>query len=234
MRDVVQWGRTSIEYHYRYKDRKTLAIHVHPDLSITVDAPKGTELTTIRERVLKRAAWIRQARQDFKLYLPKQPPRQYVNGESHHYLGRQYRIKARKGSAESIRCYRGYFDIKCRGEPSSSYIRAMMESWYWDRANTVFKVRFREMLKKVPNSEVDESALVIKKLKTRWGSCSQSGKITLNLELIQAPTECIDYVILHELCHLKEHNHGQKFWALLKRLLPDYSARKHRLNTLLS
>lgn len=231
MRDVVQWGRTHIAYSYQFKDRKTLAIHVHPDLTVTVDAPKGTELERIQEKVLKRAAWIRKAKQEFELYLPKQPARQYINGESHRYLGRQYRIKARKARTESIRCYRGYFDIQCIGEPNPTIIRGLMEAWYWEKATSVFNRRYKYLMKQAAKLGTQESPLKICKLATRWGSCSKSGTITLNLELIKAPIECIDYVIVHELCHLQEHNHGPKFWRLVRKIIPDYQMRKRALNT---
>ncbi len=95
--DEVLWGRTKIRYNYTFKDRKTLAIHVHPDLSVSVDVPVGTPLDKVRDKVKKRGSWIRKAWREFELYLPKQPARKYINGESHRYLGRQYRLKARKG-----------------------------------------------------------------------------------------------------------------------------------------
>lgn len=230
MKDEVLWGRTRIEYEYQFKDRKTLAIHVHPDLSVTVDAPVGSELKAIRERVLKRASWIRKARREFELYLPKQPPRQYINGESHRYLGRQYRIKARKARTESIKCYRGYFDIQCKTKPTPAAVRRILEEWYWEKAYEVFEKRFQFCLKKMNRFGITEAPLVIRQSKTRWGSCTKAGKIILNVELIKAPTECIDYVILHELCHLKEHNHGPRFWALLETVLPDFRKVRDRLN----
>lgn len=230
MKDAVLWGRTRIEYDYQYKNRKTLAIHVHPDLKVTVDAPKHSEPAKIQEKVKKRAAWIRKAKREFELYLPKQPERQFVNGESHRYLGRQYRIKARKARVESIKCYRGYFDIKCKTKPNPATIKRLLETWYWERANIVFTKRYEECLKKVARLGIKEAPLQIRKLSKRWGSCTKTGRIILNLELIKAPTECIDYVIIHELCHLKEHNHGPKFWNTVKNLVPDYSRRKLKLN----
>ncbi|MEZ5529370.1 MAG: SprT family zinc-dependent metalloprotease [Porticoccaceae bacterium] len=231
MKDSVQWGRTRIDFNYQFKDRKTLAIHVHPDLNVIVDAPKGTELERIREKVLKRADWIRKAKREFELYLPKQPPRQYINGESHRYLGRQYRIKARKARTECIRCYRGYFDIRCKSDPNPATIKRILDEWYWEKANIVFYKRYEELVKKASMIGVEEAPFQIRKLATRWGSCSKSGKITLNLELIKAPAECIDYVIVHELCHLKEHNHGPRFWNLVRKIIPDYQERKQMLNT---
>lgn len=230
MTDRVQWGRTTIDYDYEYKDRKTLSISVHPDLSVSVSAPKGTKPEDIRGKVKKRAAWIKKAKREFELYLPKQPPRRYINGETHRYLGRQYRLKARKGKADSVKCYRGYFNVICSTKPTPEKVKVLLDEWFKDKANDVFKKRFDICNKKAFSYRIKASTFSIRKLKNRWGSCTKNGRIILNLDLIKAPIECIDYVIMHELCHLKEHHHGTKFWALLDNLLPNYIELKRRLN----
>lgn len=230
MLDEVQWGRSKIRYTYEYKDRKTLAIHVSPDLTVTVDAPHGATIEKIREKVKKRAGWIKKAQREFELYLPKQPPRKYINGESHRYLGRQYRLKARKDSEEGVKCYRGYFHVTCNGSVTPEKVKEMLSLWYSKKANQIFSKRYEVCCNKIKLLGIKPAPLTIRALKTRWGSCTKSGRIILNVELIKAPTECIDYVIMHELCHLKEHNHSQKFWILLGKVLPDYEKRKERLN----
>lgn len=230
MLDEVLWGRTKIRYHYQYKDRKTLAIHVHPDLSITVDAPRGTEIDVIRQKVKKRASWIRKSRRDFELYLPKQPQRRYINGETHRYLGRQYRLKVKKGREDSVKCYSGYFNITCQHKITPLYVRALLQAWYAQKAEQVFNKRYLECGARVQYLGIKPGPLVIREQKNRWGSCTKTGRIILNQELIKAPTECIDYVIMHELCHLKEHNHGSKFWLLLSKAMPDFEKNKLRLD----
>ncbi len=228
--DEIQWGRTKIRYSYEFSHRKTLAIHVHPNLSVTVNAPVGTQAGKIQEKVKKRAGWIRKALREFKLYLPKQPARKYINGESHRYLGRQYRLKSRKGKTDSVKCYRGYFQVTCTQKPTPHKVKKLLDNWYQEKANKIFIKRYDICCAKVKQINIKPAPLTIRELKTRWGSCTKSGKIILNIELIKAPTECIDYVIIHELCHLKEHNHGRKFWQLVKKIMPDYKARKERLN----
>lgn len=230
MRDEVKWGRSRIRYAYQYKDRKTLAIHVNPDLTVSVDAPYGTTIEKIRIKILKRAGWIKKSQREFELYLPKQPPRRYINGETHRYLGRQYRLKATKGSEDSVKCYRGYFHVTCKSKVTPEKVKKLLNHWYSNKADQVFSKRYEECCNTVKRIGIKPAPLRIRPLKTRWGSCTKSGRIILNLELIKAPTECIDYVITHELCHLKEHNHSQKFWGLLEKVLPDYEKRKTRLN----
>lgn len=228
--DKVSWGRTVISYGLEYSERNTLAISVHPDLSVTVKAPINTELHAVREKVLKRAAWIQRQWREFELYLPKQPPRSFVNGETHRYLGRQYRLRAELGDTESAKCLRGYFKITLGSVPDPENVRRSLEKWYRERADRIFHERLQICLRRAARESIPEPKLRIQKMVNRWGSCSGKGRIILNLELIKTPIECIDYVITHELCHLKEKHHGPRFWRLLAKLMPDYERRRKRLN----
>lgn len=230
MRDVVRWGRVEIPFSYKRSDRKTLAISVHPDLTVEVLAPLDISLDVIRERIIKRGAWIRKAWREFELYLPKQPARRYVNGETHRYLGRQYRLRAEQGEEDSVKCLRGYLHVISRVAPTPPKIQAQLEKWYHDHARRVFRERLAECCRLASVEGIQVPPLSIRKMRTRWGSCSGKGRVALNLELIKASKECIDYVITHELCHLKIPSHGPKFWRLLAKLMPDYEIRKRKLN----
>ncbi len=230
--DNVRWGNISIPFRYTYAKRKTLAISVHPDLSVTVKAPEGTPIEAIREKIKKRASWIRRMWREFEIFLPKQPPRRYINGEAHRYLGRQYRLKAIQGDTESVKCLRGYLWVTTKEEPKPEKVRRLLENWYRTHANKIFRERLKECHTKAGHQGVSLPHLVIRTMATRWGSCSRSSKIILNLELIKTPKDCIDYVIAHELCHLQEGHHGPRFWRLLSRLMPDYTNKRMRLNSL--
>ncbi len=230
MHDVVRWGRVEIPYTCKLSERKTLAISVLPDLSVEVRAPLDTPPEVIRERVARRGAWIRKAWREFELYLPKQPPRRYVNGETHRYLGRQYRLRAEQGSEDSVKCLRGYLQVTSRIEPSPEQVKALLEGWYREHARRVFRERLVECCRRASLEGIKEPPLFIRKMVSRWGSCSGKGRVYLNLELIKANKECIDYVIMHELCHLKVSSHGPNFWRLLAKLMPDYEERKRKLN----
>lgn len=105
--------------------------------------------------------------------------------------------------------------------------------WSWvARVKAVFQERLEACYPRVARFKVAYPALVVRRMKSRWGSCTAAGKITLNLKLIQMPKECIDYVVVHELCHLKEHNHSPAFYALLGKVMPDWEERKQKLNTM--
>jgi predicted metal-dependent hydrolase len=197
--DQVQWGHTRIVYEYRFAERKTLAITVHPDLRVTVVAPVDADLEAIREKVRKRGAWIRKQWREFELFLPKQPPRRYVNGESHRYLGRQYRLRTEAGNENSVKCLRGWFRVTTKDESTPELAKRHLERWYRNRAETVFQERLGVCCERAAREEITRPALKIRRMQKRWGSCTQEGVIALNLDLIKAPKECIDYVIMHEL-----------------------------------
>jgi predicted metal-dependent hydrolase len=233
-RDCVHWGRTTIHYEISFRARKTLAISVHPDLRVSVAAPLDSDPEVIRARVRKHGAWIREQWRELELYLPKQPPRRFVNGETHRYLGRQYRLRAMQGEVNSVKCLRGYFHITSREEPTPALARRRLEAWLRDRAEAVFHQRLEVCQTRAEREGIPRPILKIKRMRKRWGSCAADGTITLNLELIQTPKECIDYVIMHELCHLEEAHHGPRFWALLEKLMPDYDQRRALLNRVIA
>lgn len=230
--DSISWGTLEIPYLYGTSRRKTLGISVYPDLSVRVRAPLGTSLDTIRTFVHRRGGWIHKAWRDFEQYLPLQPERRYISGETHRYLGRQYRLKVVESASDSVKCLRGYLQVCCSGEPTGERIQGLLEGWYRDHAHEIFQQRLAACHQKVVREGIPFPSLLIRKMTSRWGSFSSAGRITLNLELIKAPKECIDYVIIHELCHFKIKNHGPKFWKLLHRLMPDFEERRKKLNLL--
>lgn len=230
MRDAVRWGGMEIPYIYKFVARKSLAIRVHPDLTVEVLAPHDVPLEIIRERVAKRGAWIRNAWREFELYLPKQPERRYISGETHRYLGRQYRLRVELGDEDSVKCLRGYLRVTSRTDPSPLKVQKLLNAWYRRHAHRVFHQRLCECCRRAALEGIEEPPLIIRRMRTRWGSCSGKGRIYLNLELVKASKECIDYVITHELCHLKVPSHGPNFWRLLAKMMPDYEERKKKLN----
>lgn len=228
----IQYGTTKIEYHLSYAARKTLAINVHPDLRVTVQAPEGSDLADIERKVRQRAAWILRQQRQFETYLPKLPPRQYVSGETHRYLGRQYRLKISQGEPENVKLARGYFYITARDKTDPGRVKTLLTEWYRVQAERIFAERLEACLAKMRFLQLDHPEFEIRQMESRWGSCTSEGKVLLNLRLIQVPKLYIDYVITHELCHLKEHNHSQRFYDLLNRVLPDWREKRETLNTL--
>jgi hypothetical protein len=199
---------------------------------VTVTAPDGSDLAAVEAKVRQRAPWILRQQRELEVYLPHTPPRRYVSGETHRYLGRQYRLKVEESGheAERVKLARGALHVGVATPADTQRVRQLVEDWYEKQAQRVFYERLLAMLPRFKPVQLGEPQLTVRTMENRWGSCTGAGAITLNLKLVQAPKPCIDYVIVHELCHLVEHNHGKSFYQLLDRMLPDWRARRRQLN----
>jgi predicted metal-dependent hydrolase len=228
----IQYGGTTIRYALTYAPRKTLGISVHPDLSVTVKAPLDSDFVLIEQKVKKRAAWILRQQRTFERYLPGLPHRQYVSGETHRYLGRQYRLKVIQcdPGAEQVRMTRGRIFIHVRDPGDRKRVKRLLTQWYRRRAARVFRERLDACFDEVASLGIAYPELRIRIMKSRWGSCMPPGRIRLNLKLVQVSKRYIDYVIMHELCHLKEPNHSKAYYVLLDGVMPDWRERKRQLN----
>jgi len=226
---AVAYGGKVITYEVLFVSRKTLEIAVHPDSRVIVKAPKGTDNKAIESRVKKRARWIRRQQDYFQQFDPRTPPRQYVGGETHRYLGRQYRLKLVQGEKESVKLTRGRFWITCPDRNDAQKIENLLWLWYSHRAHEKFEESFDRCWPNFEKMGLSCPRLKIRRMKTRWGSLSKSGTLTLNINLIQTPRECLEYVITHELCHIKHHDHSPAFYSLLEKVMPDWEKRKHKL-----
>ena len=167
--------------------------------------------------------------------MPRTPARRYVSGESHLYLGRQYRLKVTRGEHSNVRMLRGKLLVESEQPGNADITRELISAWYRSKALEKFPERLEICLKCFRDAEgVRPKALIIRNLRLRWGSMSPSGRLMLNSRLIEAPIAAIDYVIMHELCHTRVPNHGKKFYDLLRRVMPDWQPRKDRLERLLA
>lgn len=226
---VLAWGEQTISYHLLLEARSDLAITVDPDLRVTVRAPDSKPADKIQQRVYAKRAWIARQLRDFEQYHPLPESRRFVAGETHWYLGRQYRLRLVNGPP-SVRCSAGRLIVAVRDPKISPSVRATLQTWYNARARVVFGERLSEVLQTVPRLGGTTPQLRVRRMKTRWGSCTSSGTITLNTELVGASKACIDYVIVHELCHLIVPTHSPRFFRLLDRCMPDWKRQRDRLN----
>lgn len=207
-----------------------IAIHVEPDGRVEVDAPQSTPLADVLAAVRRRSRWISQHVSAARARMAYVLPREYVSGESIHYLGKRYRLKVvlqAEGAPEAK--LRGAFVVVNVPRHDASQVRACLDTWYRVRAREVFSSRLKVVAE--PLKWVGQLPSFRLQFMTRqWGSCSPSGRLTLNPWLIAAPREAIDYVLLHELCHLKHHNHSRAFYQTLTRHLPEWERVKARLD----
>lgn len=232
MTGTLTWGTDTIRYEVRFlASRQTLAIEVHPDSRVLVRAPVDCPEALIAERVQKRAAWISRQLAEFERYRPRTPARQYINGESHLYLGRQYRLKLTEGDLASVKLTRGQLLVSLPGEPEPERVKTLLHRWYLDRARAVFTEVLDATLPHFKG--VEQPRLIVRAMQSRWGSLSRAGTMTLNLNLVRAPRPCIEYVVTHELCHTRHRDHDARFFKLLGHVMPDWEQRKQRLEAAL-
>jgi predicted metal-dependent hydrolase len=224
------YGKSVIEFTLVRRDRKTLAISVHPDLRVHVAAPPNAPVSRIVEKVRKRAPWIRKQLHFFEQFQPRTPVRRYVSGETHLYLGRQYKLKVKLHVQEGVKLHRGQILVHSHRPRDASHTKQLIETWYRERARLKFRERLTLCQEKFPKPEKHSPAgLSVRQLRQRWGSMTATGTLIMNLSLIRASVDTIDYVIVHELCHLRHRDHGPGFYKLLDRIMPDWERRKLKL-----
>ncbi|MDL1968633.1 MAG: M48 family metallopeptidase [Deltaproteobacteria bacterium] len=223
------YGQKTITYSLSLTDRRSLEIAVHPDSTVVVKAPLDSDISLIEKKLHKRARWILKQLNYFRQFNPKTPVRQYINGETHLYLGRQYRLKIFQGQENSVKLIKGFFQVACRKEHNSEIIKKLMNNWYLQKANIQFNESLARCWPKFNAFAFTQPSISIRRMKKRWGSLSNKGTVILNTDLIKAPKECIDYVVSHELCHLKYHDHSPEFHMLLDSVIPGWKKIKHKL-----
>ncbi len=231
MTESIQFGSKQIDFHLEYSERKTLGITITPDLDILVKAPNDTPLEKIKEKIRNKAPWIIKQQSFFLSFHPKTPARKFINGETHLFLGRQYQLKIIENNTESVKLKGKYLEI---ATPKKERAKQLLNNWYLKNANITFHSLARPLIEMFNKQKIELSSIVLREMPNRWGSCTPKGKVILNPELIKAPKGCIEYVIIHELCHLIHHDHTRKFIDLQTKKMPDWEKWKMKLEKLLA
>jgi len=231
MKAKIQFGSKEIDFHWEYSNRKSLGITVTPDLDILVKAPVDASLSKIKEKVTKKAPWIIKQQSFFLSFHPKTPARKFISGETHLYLGRQYRLKIITGKDESVKLKGKYIEVTTTDK---SNVRQLVNKWYLQNAKLKFHTVAQQLIEKFKKHKAQPSSIVLREMPTRWGSCTPKGKLILNPELIKAPKGCIEYVIIHELCHLVHRDHTQRFIDLQTKEMRDWEKWKMRLEKMMA
>jgi len=231
MKGTIQLGSKQIDFRLEYSDRKTLGITVTPNLFVYVKAPIDTSIERVKEKLLKKAPWIIRQQSYFLTFHPKTPARRFVGGETHLYLGRQYRLKVIISKIESVKLKGKFIEVTTTDK---SRVKQLVGEWYLHNAKSKFRALAQPLIDNFKKHKIEPSSIVLRDMPTRWGSCTPKGKIILNPELIKAPKGCIEYVIIHELSHLVHHNHTQKFIDLQNKEMHDWEKWKMKLEKLLA
>ena len=231
MKETIQFGSKQIDFQLEFSSRKSLGITVTPDLEVLVKAPIDTPIEKVKEMIKKKAPWIIRQQSFFLVFHPKMTERKYVGGETHLYLGRQYRLKIIMEGAESVKLKGKFIEVTTLDK---ARVKQLVSDWYLKNAKKKLHAIAQELIEKFKKYNVEPTSIVLREMPTRWGSCTSKGKIILNPELIKAPKGCIEYVIIHELCHLVHHDHTQKFLDLKTKEMPYWEKWKMKLEKLLA
>lgn len=213
----------------RTSRRRTVGICVEPDGSLSVLAPESAPTERIEQILRKRWKWIRRQQREVEALPPPALPREWVNGETHRYLGRQYRLRLVRSEVESVKLVGAFFVVSLPDQTDRPRVQRLMEAWYLDHTKALLADRTKRAMAATTWLTAAPRSLHVRPLRTRWGSTTVSGRISFNVDLGKLPLTCIDYVVAHELVHLMVPNHSPAFWRTLERVMPDWKARQRRL-----
>ena len=226
---AITWGETRLPYAIRRSARrkKTVAVTVDPVGEVLLVAPEHFTTSRLDAVVRRKAAWIVQRLRHVQSHDPPPSPREFVSGESVHYLGRHYRLKVHPQETGDAKLRGGWLHVPApAGAGQTANVRAALVAWLRRHAAARLPERVAAWRAK---AGVAMPRVVITDQQKRWGSCDRNGTIRLNWRIIQAPMRLVDYVVVHELVHLRHRGHGRDYWQAVGRVMPDYERRREDL-----
>lgn len=225
MKLEFEYGSRMITFNLIYRKRKTMSIEVEATGEVTVIAPVGISTDDIIERVKARAGWIVSKQYESKFINDTKINREAVSGESYMYLGRNYSLDVildEKLDSITVKLFQGKFVVSTYTR-DEDLIKNAMENWY--REKTLAKVKERiEYYKSYFNDEVTD--VKVKEQKKRWASCTSKNELLFNWRCVMAPAFVLDYIVVHEMCHMEYKNHSKDFWNRVCTVMPDYDSRR--------
>ena len=220
--------KEKIEIHK--KKVKNVTLKVKRDGSIHLTVPEAATDDYIERVIANKEEWIESQLKHFNENYKKPKEKEMVSGESFRYLGKSYRLKIVQSNKEYVRLYRGYIEIHVKNKNNTAKKQELLKKWYQEKAKKKFAELVHEY-EQIVKEEVNNIRVIT--MQTRWGNCNVERKnINLNLELIKKPRYCIEYVILHELAHLKYPNHSKQFWDYMSVHMPNWEWRKNKLESI--
>lgn len=215
----------NIDYRLQRAARKTIGITVERDGSVVVTAPETLDKKSIEKHIWSRRLWIWQKQAIKKHQSDTMVQKQFISGESFYYLGRLHRLQLIDAQDKPLKLMHGWFNLRKDVQPEA---KKHFMKWYSERLEQKITERIVPMAKR---AGVQLGKVKVLDLGYRWGSCTKEGNLNFNWKIAMAPLSIIDYVIAHELIHLKEHSHSERFWKELSKVMPDYAKRKEWLKT---
>ncbi len=221
-----QHGDLQLDYLLIHSARRTIGLHIHPDGRVIVRAPRGCPQDVIDAVLTRRAGWLHRHLTRIQRQPAISPSRRYVTGERVALLGETLELVVQPARRSAVHLQDGQL-IVATGDPARA--ERLIKAWYRRQAQRVFEQRLTACFERVRAWGVAYPTLRLRWMRARWGSCSSRGAITLNTRLVELPIDLVDYVILHELCHLREMNHGPRFYALLGQICPEWKEKRARI-----
>ena len=222
------YGELSFDYQLVRQRRKTLSLTVNPTQSVVLKAPSVATRSDIDDFLRRKSRWVMKKKMYFA-GLEIQPEKQYVSGESVLYCGKSYRLQiVGNATCEHVQLQDETVVIHTDHPEDPEHNRDLLDKWYMQRAQEVCARRLKICFARFDHTEIPR--IIIKKMKRQWGSYSRkTHRVALNLKLIQASTDHIDYVIIHELCHIDHMRHDAAFYNHLSSILPQWKTLKTEL-----
>ena len=218
-----------LPFSVKRSDRRTLRIVVSPDGNVAAYAPDQATDDEIVARVSRRGGWIKRELLRCERWRPRTPLRQYVSGETHLFLGKQYRLVVTVEGAPNVRLDGDRIVLAVRENSEFVHRRTLLRHWYGFQSHRVFPERLETTAPPFLRLGIEKPRLIIRAMSQRWGSFTPEGNLVLNGELVQASPHLIDYVIAHELAHALHPDHGLNWQRLLTQVMQDWRTRKNDL-----
>lgn len=232
-RETLAYQNQSLHYTLVFRSRRTLGFAVRPDGSVHISAPAGTSPEWVAQQVLKKADWILKHQQAFANRTTPAPTRRFEPASTHYYQGQPCRLRFAEATCSGIALIEDELIISAPHSLNAAQTEALLHAWYARQAGPLFAASLARVWPRFAEFNLTKPTLSARLMRTRWGSCTpRSARIRLSPELVRARPECLDYVLLHECCHLLVGDHSPAFYVLQTRLLPDWLRWKAELNAL--
>lgn len=225
------YGNFNLDYILTYSDRKSMAIIVHPSMRVEVKVPNVATEDEINKFLKSKYVWMNSKLEFFKKFNLDISEKKYISGSDVLFLGKQYKLLVNSGESNSVIKDGNEIILTTTSDTTDSGNNLnILNIFYHREAEKVFKRRFRACLKLFPAEYLNSVSFKVRKMNKRWGSYQASkNNILLNLELIKADRQCIDYIIVHELCHIKHKTHNKEFYKTLSLKVPNYESIENKL-----
>lgn len=227
---TITYRDQPIEFHLIQTKRRSLGILVRRDQQVEVRAPRLAKIDAVERWVHEKAPWILKHRERFA-NLHFVPEKKYETGEKHFYFGEAFTLQVVESTKNDVDVRDACLIVKTK-DTQPRNVKKLVNRWFEIQAKAYLPERLQEMKANFDSRPMPSFSTHVRRMKSRWGSCSSSGKITLNTTLIHYPSECIDYVMVHELAHLFVPNHSKAFHDLMAKALPDAKTLRKRLKSL--